>query len=84
LFGLWNGQATEESMMTETNNAIIRQTVIALLRKGVGTQGELAAVSGKSRQLIHYWVKQAGIDPAAARNRRLARLEKRARARMQK
>jgi hypothetical protein len=40
---------------------------LSLLRKGVVTQSEAAALTGASKQLVRHWCLRRGIDCAAAR-----------------
>jgi hypothetical protein len=47
-----------------------------LLRNGLATYAEIAAISGRSRQVVRLWAQQ--LDAETARRERLERLWKRA------
>jgi hypothetical protein len=49
-----------------------------LLRKGLVTQSEAAALIGASKQLVRYWCLRSGIDTAAAREAYLRKTWQRA------
>lgn len=53
-----------------------REKALKLLRRGVVTLSEAAALAKVSRQLVRYWCIQADIDPTKERARYLARLWK--------
>jgi hypothetical protein len=40
---------------------------LALLREGLVTQSEAAALTGASKQLVRHWCLRRGIDTGAAR-----------------
>jgi hypothetical protein len=43
-----------------------------ILRKGLATYAEIAALSGRSRQIVHVWAKELGAE--SARQDHLAKL----------
>lgn len=49
-----------------------RSAALSLLARGVITPGQAADLAGVSRQLVAYWLKQAGIDWRRAWSRRMA------------
>ena len=51
---------------------------LALLRKGIVTQSEAAALIGASKQLVRHWCLRRGIDTAAAREAYLRKTWQRA------
>jgi hypothetical protein len=51
---------------------------LVLLRKGVVTQSEAAALAGASKQLVRHWCLRRGIDTAAAREAYLRKMWQRA------
>jgi len=51
-----------------------RSAALTLLARGQITPGQAAELAGVSRQLVAYWLRQAGIDWRSAWNRRLAGL----------
>lgn len=57
-----------------TREAADRAKAIKLLRAGLATQSEIARLAGVDRQLVAYWVAQAGIDVASARETRLRKM----------
>jgi hypothetical protein len=57
-----------------TDKDSTRATVLKLLRTGNVTITEAARLSGESAQLVTYWARTAGLDVAASREARLARI----------
>jgi hypothetical protein len=57
-----------------------KQQAVALdlLRKGVITQSEAAALAGATRQLVRHWCLRRGIDTGAAREAYLRKTWQRA------
>jgi hypothetical protein len=51
-----------------------REAALFLLRQGLVTQSEAAALAGASRQLVWHWVNVAELDAVEARQRYLTRL----------
>lgn len=49
-----------------------RSAALALLARGMITPSQAAELAGVSRQLVHYWLKAAGIDWERAWRRRTA------------
>lgn len=49
-----------------------RSAALALLARGMITPGQAAELAGVSRQLVAYWLRQAGIDWRRAWSRRMA------------
>ena len=60
--------------MTNDNDSTKRAAAMALLRKGLATQSEVAELAQKSRQLVRYWAGMAKIDSSKARAKYLARI----------
>lgn len=52
----------------------LRSSVLALLKAGYVTQSEAASLAGVTRQTVHQWVRAAGLQPAAAREKHLRQL----------
>lgn len=50
-----------------------KRAAIAMLAKGAATLSEVARLADTSRQLVRHWAKQAGLDVAKIRERRIAR-----------
>jgi predicted HTH domain antitoxin len=49
-----------------------RSAALALLARGMITPGQAAELAGVSRQLVAYWLRQAGVDWRRAWSRRTA------------
>lgn len=49
-----------------------RSAAVALLARGMITPSQAAELAGVSRQLVAYWIRQAGIDWRRAWSRRQA------------
>lgn len=54
-------------------NSPKRNAVLALLARGLVTQGEAAMLARVSRSNIAYWVKMANINPVSLRKQRIVR-----------
>lgn len=53
------------------DHATIRTTALALLKAGHANLSEAAELAGVSRQVVRYWVTEAGLDWQAKRTTRL-------------
>lgn len=51
-----------------------RTVAIEMLKAGEAAPSDIAKLAGVDRQVVHYWIKAAGLDPAAAYDERIARL----------
>lgn len=51
-----------------------RNAAIRLIVRGVMTPAQAAKHAGVSRQLVHYWLSQAGVEWANTYDARLAKL----------
>lgn len=40
-----------------TNDDTTKKAVLSLLKRGLATQSEAAALAGRSRQIVRHWVK---------------------------
>lgn len=54
-----------------------RNAAVSLLGRGMITPSQAAELAGVSRQLVHYWLKHAGVDWQRAWSRRQARMWRR-------
>ena len=61
------------SMANENERA-----AILLLKRGLATQSEVAALAGTSRQLVAHWALRARIDARGARQAKLRELWRKA------
>lgn len=57
-----------------------RAQAIAMMRKGLATMSEVAALCGASRQAVRFWALEEGIDPVQIRWERLVSIWKKERA----
>lgn len=55
-----------------------RRAVVSLLARGVITMPEAAMLAGVSRQLLRYWVRQAGVQHERARKGVITKLWRKA------
>lgn len=55
-----------------TNHDATKRAAQSLLREGLASYAEIAAISGRSRQIIHVWGKN--LDAESARQARLTKL----------
>jgi len=49
------------------NKLSTKQAALNLLRAGIASPSEVAAISGASRQAINFWLRAAGLDWRRAR-----------------
>lgn len=54
-----------------------RSAAVGLIARGLITPGQAAELAGVSRQLVHYWLKQHGIQWQATHQHRVVRLWRR-------
>lgn len=60
--------------MRTSKDPIAQQVALKLLSLGMGTPGEIAVLSGVSRQLVEGWAKHAKLNWRRIRRERLGRV----------